>query len=254
VLTVTSFNENNASDGSVGLWGHILVIAAALVSGGGWYFLDRIWLPDDPASKIAHAFGRTLLTLLPAFVAFLVASWRQRRTEENMAKKVERIGVLVKQYVRLRSVQNELETVDRLAKVARNATVQTGASASELFRAIEAVKDPVAKDLLLERYRHHTNSFVTLLSAVNEQLSESGRAISEAVTADDAINIIDRADKNAEDGLRYAEKIIQNRGIGEGLKVLNSTIEKARELQGAINQAVNSMQQEMKSLEVGGPQ
>jgi hypothetical protein len=225
-----------------GVTGYVAVGAAALLSAFGWYALGKWVRPDDPGTKFLLAFMRTVFTLLPALVAFWVANRRQREAERQMALRLDSLKMLMGQYQRLQSVDNELATMDRLAKVARHAVVSTGASSKELFGAIEAVQDRASKDLLLERYRHHTNSVVTVLNAVSEQLSESGRSISENITADDSINIVERADANATNGLAYATKIIETRGIGDGLKQLKTSIDRAQSLQGQISEAVEQME------------
>lgn len=223
--------------------GHVAIGVAAIASGLGYWALGEWMQPADPASKFVLAAMRTIFTLLPALVAFAVASRRQRQAEEQMAGKLDSLKKLMGNYQRLQSVESELKIMDRLAKVARNTVVSTGSSSQELFRAIEAVQSKAEKDLLLERYRNHTGSVVTVLTAVSEQLSESGRTISENVTADDKIDIIDRADKNAEDGLKYAQKIIDTRGIGDGLQQLKSSMDRAHLLQGQITTAVKQMEQ-----------
>lgn len=207
---------------------------AALFSAFGWYAVGTWIKPSDPSGQFIVAILRTAFTLFPALVAFLVANKRQKEVQRHMALKLDALKNLITDYQRLQSVDHELETMDRLSKVARNAVMLTAASSQELFGAIESVADKKSKDLLLERFRHHTSSVVTMLLAVDEQLSESGRAISENITADKEINIVERANQNAESGLALAQRMIETRGIGDGIRQLKTSIAQAQSLQSRL--------------------
>lgn len=232
---------------------YILVASAALVSGIGFFFSGQ-WIDgDDPSAKIGLAVFRTGLTLLPALAAYSVASWRQRKLERSMAAQIDGIKALLEEYARLQSVQNELDTIDRLAKVARSAVIQMGTSATELLRTIESIRDSDGKQMLLERYRTHTSNVVTLLNAVGEQVSESGQQISYDLTSDEPIHIVARADQNVAGGLAYAEKIIGSRGIGDGVKQLKSAIERAQDLQKQIASTVDSLSEGIETIDMSKP-
>ena len=227
---------------SIGGPGYVAIGGAALLSAFGWYAVGTWMDASDPGLKFILAILRTVFTLFPALVAFMVASKRQKEVQRRMALKLDVLKNLMTDYQRLQSVDHELKTMDRLSKVARNAVMNTAASSQELFGAIEAVVDKPSKDLLLERFRHHTSSVVTILSAVNEQLSESGRAISENITADDQINIVERANKNTESGLELAQKMIETRGIGDGMRQLKTSIEQAQSLQAQLAFTVHTLE------------
>lgn len=233
---------NKMPNAAIGLSGYMAIGAAALFSAFGWYAVGKWMDPGDPGVKYILAILRTVFTLLPALVAFWVANRRQRAIQQGMARKLDVLSNLMIDYQKLQSVEHELKTMDRLSKVARNAVMTTAASSQELFGAIESVSDKGSRDLLLERYRHHTNSVVTILSAVNEQLSESGRAISENITAEDKIDIVERATKNAESGFALAQKMIDTRGIGDGIRQLKTSIEQAQSLQAQLTSTVKTLE------------
>lgn len=227
---------------SIGVPGYVWIGSAALLSAFGWYAVGTWMRPSDAGGQIIAAILRTVFTLLPALAAFIVASRRQKEVQRRMAIKLDALRDLMNGYQRLQSVDHELKTMDRLSRVARNAVINTASSSQELFSAIEAVPNKTSKDLLLERFRHHTSSVVTILSAVNEQLSESGRAISENITADDQINIVERANMNAESGLELAQKMIETRGIGDGMRQLKTSIEQAQSLQAQLASTVQTLE------------
>ncbi|HYG78069.1 MAG TPA: hypothetical protein VEK08_23890 [Planctomycetota bacterium] len=217
------------------------VAAVALLSGLG-YLASGQWVEGESGSaKAGVAVLRTLFTFAPALVAFFVATRQQRKAEERMAAQLSKLRSQLNQYVRLQAVQNELHTVERLAKVARSAVRQTGNSSNELFSAISYVTEPHAKERLVERFRHHADGLVTVLTAVNEEMSESGRKIYEGITADQPMNIMDRADYNSEKGLEYAETMIKKRGIQDGVKQLQSSVEQARVVQAQLNSTTSEL-------------
>ena len=89
------------------------------------------------------------------------------------------------------------------------------------------VDDPRVKERLVERYRSHTNNVVTVLSAVSEQMEESGRSIHRELSAEDAVHILERERNNANRGLDYAREIMEQRGIADGVKKLIFAAEQA---------------------------
>jgi hypothetical protein len=211
--------------------GYIAIGVAATLSAFGWFAVDR-WLPSNgDGSSIIIAVLRTMFTLLPAVAGFMIASRRQRKTHRMISAKLENLRGSMSEFQRIRGIEHELHTIDRLAKVAREAVKNTASSAKELFGAIEAVDDPRVKERLVERYRYHTNNVVTVLSAVSEQMEESGRSIQRELTAEDSVHILEREKTNTARGVEYAREIMEQRGIADGLKQLTFAAEQASQLQ-----------------------
>ncbi|WP_147300586.1 hypothetical protein [Lysobacter silvisoli] len=207
--------------------GYVAIGAAAMLSAFGWFAVDR-WLPaGGDGSAVIVAILRTLFTLLPAMAGFMIANRRQRKTHRAIAAKLENLRGSMVELQRIRGIEHELHTIDRLAKVAREAVKNTASSAKELFSAIEVVDDPRVKERLVERYRSHTNNVVTVLSAVSEQMEESGRSIHRELSAEDAVHILERERNNANRGLDYAREIMEQRGIADGVKKLIFAAEQA---------------------------
>jgi hypothetical protein len=212
-------------------FGYAAVAISAVVSAFGWFAIDR-WLPaGGEASPVVGAILRTMFTLLPAVAGFLIASRRQRRTHKLLAARLDELRGSFSDFQRIRRIEHELHTMDRLAKVAREAVKNTASSAKELFGAIEAVDDPHVKERLVERYRYHTNNVVMVLSAVSEQMEESGKSIQRELTADDAIHILEREKVNSSLGVEHAREIMKARGIDEGLDQLAFAAQQATQLQ-----------------------
>jgi len=206
--------------------------AAAALSAFGWFAVDK-WIPADSAlgSSIAVSVLRTIFTLLPAGAAFLIANRRQKAVYRSVASRLTQLKAQLVHFQRVRRIEHELHTMDRLSKVAREAVKNTASSAKELFGAIESVGDPRIKERLVDRYRTHTNSVVTVLTAVSEQMEESGRAIERELTADEQIHVLDRERQNATKGIEYARDILDQRGIAEGMQQLQLAGESAKHLQ-----------------------
>jgi len=211
--------------------GYFAVALSAVVSAFGWFAVDR-WMPAGTgSSQIFVAILRTLFTLIPAIAGFLIASRRQRKTHRLLAEKLEELKACLTEFQRLRHIEHELHTMDRLSKVAREAVKNTASSAKELFGAIESVDNSRIKERLVERYRHHTGNVVTVLSAVSEQMEESGRSIQRELTADDKVHILERESVNTSKGIEHAREIMKSRGIEEGLLQLSIAAEQAAKLQ-----------------------
>lgn len=206
----------------------------ALLSSIGYLASGQWFEGESGSAKAGLAIVRTLFTFAPALFAFFIAARQQRKAERLMAEKLTTLQGQLEQFVRLQSVQNEIDKVERLAKVARSAVRQTGNSSRELFGAISYVSEPHAKERLVERFTHHADGLVTVLTAVNEEMSECGRKIYEGLTADQPMNIVDRADYNSARGLEYADSVIKKRGIQDGVKQLQSSVEQARLVQAQL--------------------
>ncbi|MEH6419661.1 hypothetical protein [Pseudomonas sp. CGJS7] len=211
--------------------GYTAIGASAIVSALGWFSIDR-WVPvSGDGSAVMVALLRTIFTLLPAIVGFWIAMRRQRDTHKAITLRLADLRSKVSEYQRVRKIEHELHTMDRMAKVAREAVKNTASSSKELLGAIEAVDEPRVKERLVERYRYHTNNVVTVLSAVAEQMEQSGRSIQLELTADDAIPILEREKLNTSRGIEHAREIMEQRGIVDGLQQLNFAAEQASKLQ-----------------------
>jgi hypothetical protein len=134
----------------------------------------------------------------------------------------------------LRRIEHEVQTMNRLSKVAREAVKNTAASAQELLGAIRAVDDGRVQERLVDRYRTHTNNVVTVLSAVGEQMEESGVAIYRELNAEEEIHVLDREKKTTSLGIDYAREIMKQRGIEEGRDQLRFAFEQASLLQAEV--------------------
>lgn len=212
-------------------WGYSAIGASAIFSAFGWFAVDK-WIPSDvDGSTVIIAVLRTVFTLIPAVVGFLMAGRRQRRTHRLISLRLEELREGLAEFKQIRRVEHELHTMDRLAKVAREAVKNTASSSKELLEAIEAVDDPRVQERLVEKYRNQTNSVVTVLSAVSEQMEDSGRAIYGELTADDAVHILEREKSNTAKGIEYARDIMEQRGIIDGLQQLNFASQQASKLQ-----------------------
>ncbi len=215
--------------------GYLGIAAAAIISALGWFSLEKFAPPGGENSHFVIAFMRTLFTLLPAAAAFWIAGWRQRRTHKHLSLKLEQLKSSMIQFQRLQRIEHEIHTMDRLAKVAREAVKNTAVSAKELLGAIEGVDDPRTKERLTERYRYHTNNVITVLSAVSEQMEDSGRAIQRELTAEDSVHILEREKSNTSQGVLLAKEIMEQRGITDGLKQLTFASEQATQLQNQLS-------------------
>lgn len=219
--------DSTGNDG----WTYSAIGASAILSAFGWFAVDK-WIPTGAnGSTIVIAILRTIFTLLPAIVGFLIAGRRQRRTHRMIAIRLEDLRGSLSEFQQIRRIEHELHTMDRMSKVAREAVKNTASSSKELLIAIEAVDDPRVKERLIERYRNHTNNVVTVLSAVSEQMEESGRSIQRELTADDAVHILEREKTNTLRGIDHAREIMEQRGITDGLQQLSFAAEQASRLQ-----------------------
>lgn len=215
--------------------GYVAIAGTAIFSAFGWFAIDR-WIPTvGDGAPVIVAVMRTIFTLLPAVAGFVIANRRQKKTHRVLSQRLEQLRVSLDEFQRVREIEHELRTMDRLTRVAREAVKNTASSAKELFGAIEAVDDPRIKERLVERYRNHTNNVVTVLSAVNEQMEESGRAIYRELSADEAIHILDRDRSNTARGVEYAREIMQQRGIADGVEQLTFAADQASRLQSELS-------------------
>lgn len=215
--------------------GYFAIAVAAIFSAFGWFAVDR-WIPTaGDGAPVIVAVMRTIFTLMPAVAGFVIANRRQRRTHRILSQRLEQLRSSLDEFQRVRGIEHELRTMDRLTRVAREAVKNTATSAKELFGAIEAVDDARVKERLVERYRNHTNNVVTVLSAVNEQMEESGRAIYRELSADEEIHILDRERSNTARGVEYAREIMQQRGIADGVEQLTFAFEQASKLQSELS-------------------
>jgi hypothetical protein len=211
---------------------YTIIGTSAVLSASGWLAIDR-WLPvtHDGAYPIVVAFMRTVLMLIPPIIAFVIAGRRQRRTHKLISMKLAQIREGMSELERLRKIEHEIHTMDRLSRVAREAVKHTASGARELLGAIEGVDDDRMKERLVERYRTYTNNVVTVLSAVNEQMEESGRSIYREISADDSIHVLQREKDNTSKGVEYAKEIMQQRGILDGVAQVTFAAEQAAKLQ-----------------------
>jgi hypothetical protein len=215
-------------------FGFALVASAAVVSALGWIAVDS-WLPEQGGTNpIALSILRTLFTLLPVGAAFLIANQRQRRTHKVVAQHLQDLRQSLLNFQRLRRIEHELHTMDRLSKVAREAVKNTATSAKELFLAIEVVDDVRIKERLVDRFKNHANSVQTVLTAVKEQMEESGRAIYRELSADESIHVLQREIENSSKGLDLAKQLLEQRGVVDGLQQMQSAAQEAERLQNEL--------------------
>ncbi|HJR73053.1 MAG TPA: hypothetical protein VJ806_05375 [Luteimonas sp.] len=175
-----------------------------------------------------------MFTLLPAIAGFLIASRKQKRTHRALAGRLEDLRSSLAELQSLRRIEHEVQTMNRLTKVAREAVKNTASSAQELLGAIRAVNDPYTRERLVDRYRTHTNNVATVLSAVGEQLEESGISIYSELNAESEIHVLEREKANTASGLEYAREIMKQRGIEEGRDQLRIAFEQASLLQAEV--------------------
>jgi hypothetical protein len=215
--------------------GYAAIAASAVFSAFGWFAIDR-WVPASTAAAtpIMVAILRTIFTLLPAIAGFLIASRRQKRIHRALASRLEDLRNSLAELQSLRRIEHEVQTMNRLSKVAREAVKNTAASAQELLGAIRAVDDGRVQERLVDRYRTHTNNVVTVLSAVGEQMEESGVAIYRELNAEEEIHVLDREKKTTSLGIDYAREIMKQRGIEEGRDQLRFAFEQASLLQAEV--------------------
>lgn len=232
--------------------GYAAVGLSVLFSAFGWYAVGEWIKPTDTGLQFLLALLRTVFTLLPAIAGFWIANRRQRAILQGMARDLDRLRILMTDYQRLINVDHELRTMDSLSKVARNAIVATANSAKNLYGAIvEIPGDGPAKTILLERFKNHSNSVMTTLSAVQEQMNESGTNVANIITAHESIDIVQRKTRNSETGLELARKMVEARGVGDGLKMISNTLEQAQTLQDQLSIAYRGLQAETKRLPEG---
>lgn len=227
----------------IGLTGYAAIGASVLVSAFGWYAVSKWMQPSDAGVKFLLAFLRTFFALIPAVVGFWIASKRQRASQARMAADLDRLRNLMSDYQKLVAVDHELKTMDSLSKVARNAVVATATSAKNLYGAIvEIPGDGPSKTILLERFKNHSNSVMTTLTAVQEQMNEIGTAVADILTSHEEIDIVKRKTRNSESGLTLARQMVEARGVGDGLKLISNTLEQAQSLQDQLSIAYRGLQ------------
>jgi hypothetical protein len=210
---------------------YVWIGVAGLVSATGWLAADKWVAADSPAASVAVALMRTLFTLLPAAIAWWIASRRQRSVHQALSRQLDELKAKMAQSRRLSTIQIELDTMNRLAKVSRSAVKDTASTANALLQAIDTVVDPATKERLAERFRIHSDGLRTVLIAVNEELQESGRTIARELTAEDAIHILEREEQTNAKGIELAEKLAQQRGLHDGVRALAAASEQARQIQ-----------------------
>jgi hypothetical protein len=203
--------------------GWVAIALTAVFSAFGWFAANRWASAAGDGGQIVTAILRTLFTLLPAAVGFMIANRRQQRVHKSLAKQ---LGLLKKSLVEFQRVKK----VDRLTKVAREAVKNTAGSAKELLDAIQSVDDPRTKERLTERYKYHTNNIATVLSAVMQQMEESGISIYKELNAEESMHVLERDRNNAEKGIEHARQIMESRGIKDGLEQLYLASTKASQL------------------------
>lgn len=207
------------------------IAIAAAASAFGWLAVDR-WVPTaSDGTPILVAVLRTIFALVPAVAGFLIATRRQKRTHRLVATRLEDLRRSFDEFQRLKAIEHEIQTMNRLSKVAREAAKNTASTTQELLGAIRAVNDQHAQERLLERCRNQVNNVVTVFAAVGEQMEESGIAIHKELTADDPMHILDRERRSTALGLDYARELMQQRGIEEGRDQLKIAAEQAALLQ-----------------------
>lgn len=214
--------------------GYIGIAIAAIVSALGLFGIEKIVVADTENGRFVIAFMKTLFSLLPAAAAFWIAHWRQRKTHKNISMQLARLKKGLDELERIRRIEHELHTMERLAKVAREVGKNTASSAKELLGVIEGIDDPWAKERLTQRYRYLTNNVITVLSAVGEQMEDSGKSIQRELTADESIHVLEREKSNITLGIQHAKEMMEQRGIIDGLKQLTFASEQAAALQNQL--------------------
>lgn len=210
------------------------IALAAAASAFGWLAVDR-WVPvNSDGTPILVAVLRTVFALIPAIAGFLIATRRQRRVHKLVSARLDDLRRSFDEFQRLKAIEHEINTMNRLSKVAREAAKNTASTTKELLGAIRTVGDQNTQERLLERCRNQVNSVVTVFAAVGEQMEESGIAIHKELTADDSMHILDRERKSTALGLEYARELMQQRGIEEGRDQLKIAAEQATLLQNEV--------------------
>jgi hypothetical protein len=223
---------------------YIAVGAAALLSAAGWISAGK-WLPADSAGlSFGVAILRTIFTLLPAAVAWWIATRRQRRVHQELSNRLDVLKASLASLDSLESIENELETMNRLASVSRAAVKDTAVSANELLRAIELVPDDITKERLVDRFRNHSTGLRTVLSAVNDELEDSGRRIAKQLSAEEEIHILEREERTNTQGIEFARKLAEQRGLIDGVRQLTEASDQARQLQLALSSLTKDQVQE----------
>ncbi|MGL4231920.1 MAG: hypothetical protein ACRCWJ_11210 [Casimicrobium sp.] len=214
--------------------GYLVVIFGAVASALGWISLDR--LPEALAreSPLLIIAARTVLVLLPALVAYWVATRKQRDTHKRLLTEIDALKSQFLGLERLGRVEDELNTMNRLSKVARSAAKGTASSLNELLAAIELVPDHASKERLIQRYKTHNDGLVAVLATVNEELEQSGHAIATQLLADEQMHVLAREQKATTEGLELARGLAERRGLTEGLRQLSDASEQAKKLQFAM--------------------
>lgn len=216
---------------SGGSLGYLGIAVAAIISAIGWFSIEKFAVADQESGHFVIAFMKMLFTLLPAAAAFWIANLRQRKIHKALSIQLEQLKVNLNEFQRIRRIEHELHTMERLAKVAREVGKNTAVSAKELLGVIESVDDPLTKERLTQRYRYLTNNVITVISAVSEQMEDSGKSIQRELTADDSIHIMEREKSNIALGVQHAKEIMEQRGIIDGLEQLTFASEQAAKLQ-----------------------
>lgn len=211
--------------------GYVGIAVAAIISALGWFSIEKIAVANTDSGRFVVAFMKTLFSLLPAAAAYWIANLRQRKMHKKISIQLSQLRLCLNEFQRIRRIEHELHTMERLAKVAREVGKNTAASAKELLSVIESVDDAWTKERLTQRYRYLTNNVITVLSAVSEQMEDSGKSIQRELTADDAIFILDREKSNISQGVLHAKEMMEQRGIIEGMNQLAFASEQAAQLQ-----------------------
>lgn len=211
--------------------GYAAIALAAAASAFGWLAVDR-WIPQSAeGTPVLIAVLRTVFALVPAVAGFLIAARRQKRVHRLVSARLKDLRNSFDEFQRIKAIEHEISTMNRLSKVAREAAKNTASTTQELLGAIRTVGDQHAQERLLERCRNQVNNVVTVFAAVGEQMEESGIAIHKELTADDPMHILERERKSTSLGLEYARELMQQRGIEEGRDQLKVAAEQAALLQ-----------------------
>lgn len=224
------------SDSKQDVPGFAAVVITAAASAIGWISLDRI--PDAVVreSPLLLTAARTFLTLLPAAIAYWFATRRQRATHTRLLGELDGLKSEFLSLERLSRVEDELNTMNRLSKVARAASKGTAASLNELLNAIQLVPDHASKERLVQRYKTHNDGLVAVLATVNEELEESGRSIASQLIADEQMHVLEREKKANLHGVELARDLAERRGLSEGFRQLTDASEQAKKLQVTMSQ------------------
>lgn len=223
-------------DGKQDTAGYVGVFIATLVSAFGLISVDQWIPPEGSGAVVGVAVFRTIFALLPAAVAYWAASRRQKRAHKQLIAELTELKTKFDNLERLNRIEDELNTMGRLSKVAKAAGKGTATSLAELLSAIQLVPDGVSKERLVQRYRAHNDGLVATLAIVHEELEESGRAIATQLNADQELHILEREKKNAAQGIEFARELAEQRGLSEGFRQLAEASSQAKQLQAALAQ------------------